>query len=150
MTGTPELFFPWLTARALESQLPALREKLTASGTLAVEPNEHGVYAASESQNLDSLSGYQNAWLRDNVMVAFSKWICGDPQSAFRTIRGLTSFLQTQATKIDAIIQRPQRKEEVNLRPHVRFDARTLREIGQNWPHAQNDALEYVIWFRFR
>ena len=150
MTVTREQFFPTLTAPALGSQLPALHEKLTESGTLIVEPNEHGVYAASESQNPDSLSGYQNAWLRDNVMVAYSKWICGDPQSAFKTFRGLTVFLQTQAAKMDAIIQLPRRKEEVNQRPHVRFDALTLREIGQTWAHAQNDALGYVLWFRFR
>jgi hypothetical protein len=150
MTRTHALFFPPLTPHAFESQLPSLREKLTASGTLVVEPNEHGVYAASESQNPDSLSGYQNAWLRDNVMIAFSKWTCGDPQSAFKTLRGLMTFLQTQAKKMEAIIQQPQLKEEVNRRPHVRFEAHTLSEIDQGWAHAQNDALGYLFWLRFR
>ena len=32
-------------------------------------------------------------------------------------------------------------------RPHVRFDGRTLSEIGdQRWADAQNDALGYFLW----
>lgn len=32
-------------------------------------------------------------------------------------------------------------------RPHVRFDGRTLSEIGdERWAHAQNDALGYFLW----
>ena len=145
-----EPFYPQVTLSALETQLAALREKLSSAKTLIVEPNEHGIYAASEGQNSKSSSGYQNAWLRDNVMVAFSKWTCGDAESAFKTVSGLTTFLQTQATRMDAIIREPKEKEDVNKRPHVRFNPQTLEEIGQSWAHAQNDALGYVLWLRFR
>jgi hypothetical protein len=150
MTEDREPFFPPLTALLLESQVPSLREKLAKSGTLLVKPNAHGVYSASKSQGSDSLSGYQNAWLRDNVMVAYSKWVCGDPESACKTARGLSTFLETQAPKMHAIIQKPQLKDDVHQRPHVRFDAETLAEIDQSWSHAQNDALAYVLWLRFR
>ena len=35
----------------------------------------------------------------------------------------------------------------MTIRPHVRFDGRTLSEIGdQRWAHAQNDALGYFLW----
>jgi phosphorylase kinase alpha/beta subunit len=149
MNSPSERFFPPITPANLKTQLPALREKLEKFGTLIVKPGPHGVYAASASQGSDSSSGYQNAWLRDNVLVAFSRWECEESESALKTLRGLTKFLQTQASKMEAIIARPANKEKIQRRPHVRFDARTLREIGQTWPHAQNDALAYVVWFRF-
>jgi GH15 family glucan-1,4-alpha-glucosidase len=141
--------FPPLSRVELETQLPALREKLSNSGTLSIEPNSNGIYSASASQGPDSSSGYQYAWLRDNVMVAFSRWECGETRSALKTLRGLAKFLQTQASKMEAIIAKPSRKESIDERPHVRFDARTLREISQTWAHAQNDALGYVAWSRF-
>ncbi|HTT21421.1 MAG TPA: glycoside hydrolase family 15 protein [Candidatus Sulfotelmatobacter sp.] len=149
MRSRPERFFPRISADELGAQLPALREKLFNSGTLTLEPNSNGIYAASASQEPDSTSGYQNAWLRDNVMVAFSRWECGEPESALKTVRGLTRFLQTQAPKMEAVIAKPSKKEGTHGRPHVRFDARTLSEIPQTWAHAQNDALGYVAWSRF-
>src|SRR6516164_377353 len=116
MSNHIEPFFPELTRASLPEQLPALREKLTARRTLAVHPNEHGIYAASASQGDQAVSGYQNAWLRDNAMVAFSKWVSGDAESAMATARGLTAFLKTQAAKMERIIAKPKRKEEVTER----------------------------------
>ena len=149
MSDTAESFFPKLTPVALREQLPALRDKLAAARTLEVHPNEHGICAASASQTHDAASGYQNAWLRDNAMVAYSKWVCGDADSAMRTARGLTSFLKTQAAKMERIIAKPKRKEDVNQRPHIRFNARTVKENDETWAHAQNDALGEVVWLRF-
>ena len=47
-----------------------------------------------------------------------------------------------------ALIGQPDGKEEVENRPHVRFEARTFKEIAEPWPHAQNDALADVAWLR--
>ena len=149
MSNHIEPFFPELTRASLPEQLPALREKLTARRTLAVHPNEHGIYAASASQGDQAVSGYQNAWLRDNAMVAFSKWVSGDAESAMATARGLTAFLKTQAAKMERIIAKPKRKEEVTERPHIRFNATALRENEESWAHAQNDALGETLWLRF-
>ena len=149
MNSRSDRFFPPLTSADLEVQLRALRDKLSSYKTLIVTPNSNGIYSASASQEPDSSSGYQNAWLRDNAMVAFSRWQCGETESALNTLRGLAKFLQTQASKMKAIIAKPSRKNTVDQRPHVRFDARTLREIPQPWAHAQNDALAYVVWSRF-
>jgi phosphorylase kinase alpha/beta subunit len=140
--------FPALTPQRLHRQLAQLREKLSAAGTLTVHPNEHGLYAASSSQADDAASGYQNAWLRDNAMVAFSRLAAGDASSAFRTVQGLSRFLQTQTGKIERIISHPELKEEVQLRPHIRFDGKSVRENDEVWPHAQNDALGQFLWLR--
>jgi len=46
------------------------------------------------------------------------------------------------------IIASPALKKNVQERPHVCFDALTLGEIGENWPHAQNNALGCALWLR--
>ncbi|HSC45113.1 MAG TPA: glycoside hydrolase family 15 protein [Candidatus Acidoferrum sp.] len=149
MSKKTERFFPELKAEGLRKQVEALREKLAAAKTLEVHPNEHGIYAASASQSEDATSGYQNAWLRDNAMVAHARFACGDAESAMRTARGLTTFLKTQAEKMERIIAKPKRKEEVQERPHIRFNAKTLKENEESWAHAQNDALGEALWLRF-
>jgi Glycosyl hydrolases family 15 len=142
-------FFPELKAEGLGKQTQALREKLAAALTLELAPNEHGIYAASASQGKDAASGYQHAWLRDNAMVAFSRLACGDLELACKTARGLTTFLKSQAEKMERIISKPKRKEEVQERPHIRFNAKTLEENPEEWAHAQNDALGEAVWLRF-
>ena len=149
MGRTRERFFPELKAEGLAGQVAALREKLAAAKTLEVRANEHGIYAASASQAEDAATGYQNAWVRDNAMVAYSRFACGDAESAMRTARGLTAFLKTQAEKMERIIAKPKRKEEVQERPHIRFNAKTLQENEEAWAHAQNDALGEAVWLRF-
>lgn len=150
MNKPVEAFFPALSVGKLKTELPALQEKFACTKVLEVEPNAHGIYAASPSQSADSKTGYQNAWLRDNAMVAFSKWVRGDAESALQTAQGLGKFLLTQIARMEAIVRRPSRKEDVQARPHVRFHAETLRELEQHWSHAQNDALGYTVWLRFR
>jgi phosphorylase kinase alpha/beta subunit len=145
-----ERFFGQLKAGELRKQVAELREKLERAGTLRVTPNRHGIYAASAGQAADSTTGYQNAWLRDNVMVAFSAWKNGDAESALRTSRGIGRFLETQTKRFEAILKKPSRKEDVQERPHIRFDAEKLRENDEIWPHAQNDALGLTLWLRFR
>jgi len=114
MNMRAERFFPELKMDGLSGLVAALREKLEAAQTLVMRPNEHGIYAASASQGEEAASGYQNAWIRDNAMVAFSRFACGDAESAMRTARWLTTFLKTQAEKMERIIAKPKRKEEVN------------------------------------
>jgi len=142
-------FFAELKAEGLGKQVAALREKLAASGTLEVRANQHGIYAASANQAEDGATGYQNAWVRDNAMVACSRFACGDAESAIRAARGLATFLKTQTEKMERIIAKPKRKEEVQERPHIRFDAKTLQENDEEWAHAQNDALGEAVWLRF-
>ena len=90
--GLESDFFPKLTESNLREQLPNLCKKLEDCHTLRIIPNEKSVYAASTSQSQDSATGYQNAWLRDNSMVALSRWECGEQESAYRTLRDSPLF----------------------------------------------------------
>jgi len=101
---------------------------------------------------LDStnVTGYQNAWLRDNVMVAYSRLDAGDVDAAVSCARGLMRFVESQERRFTAIIDRPSLKEAAGSRPHVRFEGNSLQELPETWSHAQNDALGYVLWFRAR
>jgi GH15 family glucan-1,4-alpha-glucosidase len=113
-------------------------------------PNANGIYGAAGGLDSTSVTGYQNAWLRDNVMVAYSRLDAGDVEAAIACIRGLMRFMESQAPRFDAVIRTPSLKETVGSRPHVRFEANSLRELSESWSHAQNDALGYVLWFRSR
>src|SRR5271165_5664482 len=52
--------------------LEQLKEVLTEYRTHEILPVANGLFAASSSQATDAVSGYQNVWIRDNIMVADS------------------------------------------------------------------------------
>lgn len=128
-----------------------IKEVLASYGTHRMVPVANGLFAASGSQAPDALSGYQNVWVRDNVMVANSFRLRGDVQTAVACIQGLTLFFATQLPRfrdisddLDGIV-----RQEPNRRPHIRFIAQNLGELPEKWTHAQNDALGEALWIRF-
>lgn len=131
--------------------LARIKEELTAHRSHEILPIANGLFAASSSQAPDAASGYQNVWIRDNVMVADSLRRRGDLTPAVECIRGLTKFFVTQLPRFREIIDDPVRvlREDANRRPHIRFTGQPLRELPEKWPHAQNDALGHALWFRF-
>jgi len=131
--------------------LGKIKEILAAYRTHEVQPVANGLFAASSSQAADAVTGYQNVWVRDNIMVADSLRRRGNLAAAIACVRGLTRFFETQLPRFRGIIADPARvlKEEANRRPHIRFAAETLGELPEKWPHAQNDALGLALWFRF-
>jgi GH15 family glucan-1,4-alpha-glucosidase len=131
--------------------LGKIKEVLTAYRTHEVRPVANGLYAASSSQAADAATGYQNVWIRDNIMVADSLRRRGDFAAAIGCVQGLTRFFEKQLPRFREIIEDPARvlKEDANRRPHIRFTAQTLAELPEKWPHAQNDALGHALWFRF-
>jgi len=134
----------------LES-LGEIKNGLAAHGAHEIHPVAHGLFAASSSQAPDSATGYQNVWIRDNIMVADSLRRRGNFAAAAACIEGLTRFFEKQLPRFREIIDDPVRvlREDANRRPHIRFTAQTLRELPEKWPHAQNDALGHALWFRF-
>jgi hypothetical protein len=132
--------------------LAEIRRVLESHRTHEILPVAHGLFAASPSQQPDSATGYQNVWVRDNVMVANSFRLRGDLAPTIACIQGLTSFFRRQLPRFREIIDDPVRvlKEDANRRPHIRFTAQTLSELHEKWPHAQNDALGHALWFRFQ
>jgi phosphorylase kinase alpha/beta subunit len=129
--------------------LAAIAEHLEAHRTHLLRPIANGLFAATPELKEGSVTGYQNAWIRDNVMVANSFRLRGQLDVARGASQGLTNYFSKHLNRFHKIIASPALKENIQERPHVRFDALTLGEIGENWPHAQNDALGYALWLRF-
>lgn len=129
--------------------LRVIRRVLEEHKTYEIRPVAHGLFAASPSQARDSITGYQNVWIRDNIMVANSFRLRGVLAPAIACMQGLTEFLAKQAPRFREIIAEPSLKEDANRRPHIRFTAQNLGELPEKWTHAQNDALGHALWFRF-
>ncbi len=130
--------------------LTKIKKLLTAKGTHEIRPVAHGLFAASGSQASNSVTGYQNVWIRDNIMVANAFRLHGQMDPAIACIQGLTLFFEKLIPRFRKIIDDPDRtlKEDVYQRPHIRFAAQDLSELTEKWPHAQNDALGQALWFR--
>lgn len=127
-----------------------IAERVAAEKSAFPAPNANGIYPAAGGMDPASVTGYQHAWLRDNVMVAYSRLEAGDAGTAVACARGLMRFVESQAPRFAAVIAQPSLKETVESRPHVRFEADSLAELPGKWPQAQNDALGYLLWFRAR
>lgn len=108
---------------------------------------DNGLYPASASAADNDASGYRHAWVRDNVHIAHAHFVWGDRAAAAGTAQALMRFFQGQRPRMQRIIQRPSLASDPMKRPHVRFDARHIQELSEKWPHAQNDALGYFLWF---
>jgi len=131
--------------------LQEIKAQLAAHRSYEIMPVANGLFAASSSQTSNAVSGYQNVWVRDNVMVADSFRRRGGLAPAIACVEGLTRFFATQLPRFREIIDDPTRliREDINRRPHIRFTAQTLQELPEKWPQAQNDALGHALWFRF-
>jgi Glycosyl hydrolases family 15 len=117
------------------ASLQEIKDLLVVHHSHQILPVANGLFAASPSQEADSLTGYQNVWVRDSVMVANSFRLRGELSPAIACVQGLTRFFATQLPRF--------------RRPHVRFTAQTLGDLPETWPHAQNDALGQALWLRF-
>src|SRR5271165_3906139 len=128
-----------------------ISEQLALKGSHKIRAIAHGLYAASGNQSPDSVTGYQNVWVRDNIMVANSFRERGILAPAIACMNGLTKFFEKQKPRFREIIDDPVGvlKEDANRRPHIRFTAQSLWELPEKWAHAQNDALGQALWFRF-
>ncbi|MGO9518271.1 MAG: glycoside hydrolase family 15 protein [Candidatus Korobacteraceae bacterium] len=128
--------------------LDEIEQFLEQHHTLDLYPVANHLYAAVTGLPSDSTTGYQDVWLRDNVMVANSFRLRGEVERAKETMLALTSLLRTQSDRFEAVIANPRLKLIVQNRPHVRFNA-VDGTSDPSWSHAQNDALGYTLWLRF-
>jgi len=134
---------PLYTSRELVS----LHQFLTEKGTFLFRSLPNGLFPAAGAARSGDASGYQYAWVRDNVHIAHAHYACGDVRIAVRAAEALLDYFRKHAHRFTDIVEG--RKDPVNPmnRPHVRFQGETLAELQQKWPHAQNDALGYFLWF---
>jgi len=94
-----------------------------------------GVYGAAR---LDTKTGYNKAWLRDNVYMALGLEQV-DIEEASKLLQGLFDVMLKHEYKIDwAIKERPDDKYKYI---HARFCPLTYEEIHEDWGNKQNDAV---------
>ena len=67
-----------LVERYTPDSLRTIRKVIEQHRTHDIEPVANGLFAASPSQACDSVTGYQNVWVRDNIMVANSFRLRGE------------------------------------------------------------------------
>jgi F420-0:gamma-glutamyl ligase len=97
--------------RIEELNIREIAERVAAEKEGFFAPNANGIYPAAGGLDSTSVTGYQNAWLRDNVMVAYSRLEAGDVEAAVACARGLMRFVESQAPRFAAIIARPSRRQ---------------------------------------
>lgn len=139
---------PLLREPVTETDLDAIEELLGGWGALHLPAKANGLHAAVP-RRLPGVpdTGYGNVWVRDCVHVAWCAWERGEVGAAAAAARGLLTWFVRQAERFEACIVGDADLEDPMQRPHVRFDGDTLSEIDVWWPHDQNDALGYGLWF---
>ncbi|MBW2995836.1 glycoside hydrolase family 15 [Candidatus Woesearchaeota archaeon] len=89
-------------------------------------------------------TGYNRAWLRDNVYEALGFEAVKDKRSVIRIYRALLDILLKHEEKIDwAIKEKPDAKHKYI---HARYDPHTFDEIWEEWGNKQNDAVGAILF----
>lgn len=134
------------------THLDALQSLLDEAGTFRFQPLRSGLYAAAHLSERGGYTGYQHAWVRDNVQVAHSLWRSGKPEPAVAALKALLAFFArpSQGDRLQAIVDGTVDPRPAENRPHIRFDGERLAEVNEPWSHAQNDALGYLLWLACR
>jgi GH15 family glucan-1,4-alpha-glucosidase len=95
-----------------------------------------GVFGAAK---LDVSTGYNKAWIRDNVYVALGLEKAQDIDAAKRVLQGIFDVLRKHEYKIDwAIKEKPDARYKYI---HARFCPMTFDEFHDDWGNKQNDAV---------
>ncbi len=142
---------PLLRERYGAADVDALAGVLAAWGVPDLPALPNGLYAAVARPVAGAEeTGYGHTWVRDTVHVAHVAWERGDVASAARTAASLRGWFLRQEPRFLACIRGEADLADPMQRPHVRFIGATLEESPQWWPHAQNDALGYGLWFLAR
>jgi phosphorylase kinase alpha/beta subunit len=127
--------------------LECLHGFLAGAGCFVFPSLPSGLFPAAASAGTEAVSGYQYVWVRDNVHIANAHYVCGDLTTARRTASALMRHFQKQEARFHGILKDPTLKSEPMNRPRIRFDGNTGADLAQEWPHDQNDALGYFLWF---
>ena len=90
------LFHHLIAEEYPRESLAKIEEILESHRIHEILPIALGLFTACPSQAPDSLTGYQNVWIRDNVMVANSFRLRGQLAPAIACMKGLPLLLETQ------------------------------------------------------
>ncbi|MEM4369193.1 MAG: glycoside hydrolase family 15 protein, partial [Candidatus Woesearchaeota archaeon] len=90
-------------------------------------------------------TGYNLAWIRDNVYAALGLASTNEKKAAINAIRALLAILKKHEYKIDWIIKQPEPKHSYRY-IHARYDPLTGNEIWEPWGNKQNDAIGALLF----
>ncbi|MBR9692006.1 glycoside hydrolase family 15 [Candidatus Woesearchaeota archaeon] len=89
-------------------------------------------------------TGYNRAWLRDNVYEALGFEAVKNHRAVVKIYRALLDILLKHEDKIDwAIKEKPDARFKYI---HARYDPFTLEEIWEEWGNKQNDAIGAILF----
>ena len=89
-------------------------------------------------------TGYNRAWLRDNVYEALGFEATNNKKEVVRIYRALLDIFLKHEEKIDwAIKEKPDEKFKYI---HARYDPHTFEEIWEDWGNKQNDAVGAILF----
>lgn len=139
---------PLLRVPVKQADLDAIESLLGGWGALQLTANPNGLYAAVP-RRLPGVpeTGYGHVWVRDCVHIAQCAWERGEVGAAAAAARTLLTWFVRQADRFEACIDGRADLSDPMQRPHIRFNGDSLSEIDVWWPHDQNDALGYGLWF---
>jgi GH15 family glucan-1,4-alpha-glucosidase len=126
--------------------ISSIHQFLNSQGTFYFPALPTGLFPAAHLSARGEYSGYDKVWVRDNIHVAHGLYITGQPEMAVRAARCILDYFHLYRHRFDAIIRGEVDFNVPMNRPHIRFDGKSLREVDDDWSHAQNDALGYVLW----
>ncbi|MEK6809022.1 MAG: glycoside hydrolase family 15 protein, partial [Nanoarchaeota archaeon] len=100
-----------------------------------------GLFAASSKS---VRTGYNRAWIRDNIYTALGLEAINDYRALKKTFRALLDILLKHEYKIDwAIKKKPKHRYQYI---HARYDPITMEEIWEEWGNKQNDAIGALLF----
>lgn len=146
LTIHSESLVDYMCSRYSKKAVDRLSDYLHQHQTFSFIRLDNGLFPASGGSG-DDLGGYENAWLRDNVTIAYAHFVWGEKDVAAQNAQALMRFVRSQRLRMEEIIRDPALAKNPMNRPHIRFQATTFHELDEHWPHAQNDALGYFLWF---
>ena len=84
-------------------------------------------------------TGYDKAWLRDNIYIALGFEWAGDVDTVRQVYKGFLAIFQKHEEKIDWAAQ--QKPHQTWQYIHARYHPETFEEYWEEWGNKQNDAV---------
>ncbi|TWT59141.1 Glycosyl hydrolases family 15 [Thalassoglobus neptunius] len=137
----------WLSEKSSAADIDRVEQFLNDQGTFRFPTLSSGLFSAAAGDHAEfGLTGYQNVWVRDNIHVAHALWVAGQKDVAVQAVEAFVSFYTKYQHKFVDIIEGRADPSDAQARPHIRFDGTALEENEEEWAHAQNDAIGYLLW----
>ncbi|MEO0824588.1 MAG: glycoside hydrolase family 15 protein [Cyanobacteria bacterium J06639_16] len=124
-----------------------LEQQLHQWGTLTFPRLANGLFPAAAVTEATAYTGYGCVWVRDTVHVAHAHYQTGQVGIAVQAMTTVMVHFNRQRSRFNAILMGAVSPTDLYQRPAIKFIGETLAPLPDPWPHAQNDALGYFLWF---